>query len=554
MEDIGYGLLDRKMIQQITERWRQGGIGIIVLQLHHVNAASLEAVQSWVSQQTRLFWRYRMENDYYFFLTRSKSDRRMGLLLDSAIASLTKSLYAASCASPPPTDQSVASCASPAGSAATAAASVTAARAGAASPLDGKLKRPFTIGKASASPSGIGRSAEAMIYHALREAVLSMLHTRLKEEEAEQSGIGSDQNAQSGTPHRTPGTSGTSGASGAPGAERGTTAAQWSSSVGIGALAKAIPTFGLNAHVSSLAKLFESNTHVQGAVIVHQGRPVGLVMKEKMHQMLAGQFGLPLYWNRAVEKIMDDDPLVVDAGMPVEQVAQLAMARDISRLYDVVTITRDGKLLGAASIRSILECITNLRTEEARTANPLTGLPGNAAIQREMKRRIDEGKPFAVIYADLDYFKWYNDCFGFSQGDALIRYTAAVLQDVTGMLGSGDEFIGHIGGDDYIVLTGCGEDEADKLCRHIIWRFDGGIKSFYNGMDVASVVDRNGNRIEQNGVSISLSLVYCDEGADMTAELISQAVARLKKQAKHQNGSVYVRGAVVEKHLGEGRV
>ncbi|MBW7476656.1 GGDEF domain-containing protein [Paenibacillus oenotherae] len=492
MEDIGYGLLDRAMIHQITERWRHGGIGIIVLQLRHVNAASLEAVQLWESQQTRLFWRYRMENDYFFFLNRMKSDRQMKLILDSAITSLKKGLQAAA----------------------------------AESSVDERAKPPFTIGTASASPSGLGRSAETMIYHALRDATLSMLRLRMKEDETE-----------------LPFGSGQAGAR-----------SEWSSSVGIGILAKAIPTFDLHAQVSSLAKLFESNTHVQGAVIVNQGRPVGLVMKEKMHQMLAGQFGLPLYWNRSVEKIMDDDSLVVDASIPVEQVAQLAMARDISRLYDVVTITRNGKLLGAASIRSILECITNLRTEEARTANPLTGLPGNAAIQREMKQRIESRQPFAVIYADLDYFKWYNDCFGFAQGDALIRYTAAVLQDVTGILGGRGDFIGHIGGDDFIILTGSSAEDADKLCRNMIWRFDGGIKSFYNGEDVAHVVDRSGNRIEQNGVSVSLSLVYCDGSEDITTEHISQAAARLKKQAKQLNGSVHVMGEVFEKHLGEGRV
>ncbi|CAH1206405.1 hypothetical protein PAECIP111893_02542 [Paenibacillus plantiphilus] len=509
MEDIGYGLLDRNMIQQVTERWRHGGIGIVVLQLRHVNAAALDAVQLWMSQQSRLFWRYRMENEYFFFLCRIKSDRQMGLILKSAVSSLTNSLL------------------NSARSSASLASTATEAGAEASAGAKEKLKPSFTIGTASASPSGIGRSAEAMIYHAIREAMLSMLHARMKEEDAEQPGIGNGEAWEN---------------------------AQWNSSIGIGVLAKAIPTFGIHAPVSNVAKLFESNTHVQGAVIVHQGRPVGLVMKEKMHQMLAGQFGLPLYWNRSVEKIMDDDSLVVDANIPVEQVAQLAMARDISRLYDVVTITRDGKLLGAASIRSILEWITNLRTEEARTANPLTGLPGNAAIQREMKQRIESGEPFAVIYADLDYFKWYNDCFGFSQGDALIRYTATVLQDVTGMLGASGDFIGHIGGDDYIVLTSCSVEETDKLCRSMIWRFNGGIKSYYNGMDVANVVDRSGNRIEQNGVSISLSVVYCDGSKDITTELISQAAARLKKQAKLLNGSVYVMGEVVEKHLGEGRI
>jgi diguanylate cyclase (GGDEF)-like protein len=250
--------------------------------------------------------------------------------------------------------------------------------------------------------------------------------------------------------------------------------------------------------------------------------------------------------------MMDEDALVVDAGLPVEKVAQMAMTRDISRLYDIVTITRDGKLLGAASIRSILESMTNLRTEEARTANPLTGLPGNVVIHREMKRRIDAGKPFSIIYADLDYFKWFNDCFGFSQGDELIRYLAEVLLEVTGHSGNKNDFIGHIGGDDFIVLSDAGE--AEKLCRRLIERFESGVNRYYGSVDVSNVMDRSGNRVEQNGVSLSLSLLIWDGVRPITAAVVSQAAARLKKQAKAIKGSAYIVENVVEMHLGEGRL
>src|SRR5690606_27568898 len=154
------------------------------------------------------------------------------------------------------------------------------------------------------------------------------------------------------------------------------------------------PTFATGARVSELAYLFETNPKAQGAVIVEEGRPVGLLMKEKLHQLLAGQFGLPLYWSRPVGKIMNDQPLIVDEQMPVEHVSQLAMARDFSQLYDVVVITKAGQMIGTASIRSILESMTVMSTEAARTANPLTGLPGNEGIQRELRRRIDMQRPF----------------------------------------------------------------------------------------------------------------------------------------------------------------
>src|SRR5690606_8199910 len=119
----------------------------------------------------------------------------------------------------------------------------------------------------------------------------------------------------------------------------------------------------------------------------------------------------------------------------------LAMARDFSQLYDVVIITREGQMIGTASIRSILESMTVMRTEAARTANPLTGLPGNEGIQRELRRRIERQRPSAVIYADLDYFKWFNDYFGFGLGDELIRFLAELLSGIVQQEGKPEDFV-----------------------------------------------------------------------------------------------------------------
>ncbi len=321
--------------------------------------------------------------------------------------------------------------------------------------------------------------------------------------------------------------------------------------VSIGTLAKAYPLFQAGSRVSEVAYLFDTNAQAQGAVIVDQGRPIGILTKEKLHQMLAGQFGLPLYWNKPVERIMNNQPLIVDEQMPVEQVSQLAMARDFGQLYDVVLITKEGKMLGAASIRSILECMTTLRTEAARGANPLTGLPGNEAIQRELGRRIAADKPFAVVYADLDYFKWYNDYFGFSRGDDLIRYLARLLEQELERLGCRQSFVGHIGGDDFIAVTDgeCGE----KLCKELIDSFDRGVHAFYGGTEVKEVEDRHGNRIRHEGVTLSLSLMIWDGEVPLTPEAISGYAAKIKKQAKACKGSVYVMEQITGMQVGEGR-
>ncbi|MFF2483949.1 GGDEF domain-containing protein [Paenibacillus sp. NPDC058071] len=303
-------------------------------------------------------------------------------------------------------------------------------------------------------------------------------------------------------------------------------------------LAVPFPAFPSRMKVSEIADFFSANPKAPGAVITEEDRPVGLLMKEKLHQLLAGQFGLPLYWNRGVHKIMNDSPLIVEADMPVEQVSYLAMARDYEQLYEVVIIVEEGRLLGAATIRSILEGMTAMRTEAARTANPLTGLPGNEDIQLELDRRIKQRQAFAVIYADLDYFKWYNDCFGFGQGDALIRYLAELLQETKQQWGTANDFIGHIGGDDFIVVTDMGR--AEQMCGSLIEKFDAGVQRFYGGLEVTEVEDRHGNRIEQEGVTLSLSLMLAEDGGELTPDAISRFSAKLKKRAKAIKGSVYV--------------
>ncbi|QHW33936.1 GGDEF domain-containing protein [Paenibacillus rhizovicinus] len=527
MDEIGYGLLDRTMINRLTEQWHYGGIGVIIVHVQgHPSASVHEVMLDWMKDQRRVAWRYRMENDFYYFLQRGKSEEQLEKLTKRAVEGLRERLRRVYVKEEAVKQRS-----------------------------ERRAVTEFAIGFALAFPSGIGRSAEATVYNAIKEALSAVMRYRFRQEHAfaaHEQTAATDEGLLGGPPlheMQNPGSDALSDHRLPPQADRIQHGRQ--SPFPIGALAKSIPTFYPDAIVSDLARMFESNQHVQGAVIASEGRPLGLVMKENMNQLLAGQFGLPLYWNRPIAKIMDEEALVVDASWPVEQVAQMAMARDISRLYHVVIITRDEKLIGAASIRSILECLTQLRTEEARTANPLTGLPGNAVIQRELQRRIDAGRPFAIVYADLDYFKWFNDCFGFSQGDELIRYLAAVLQHAQGLAGSKDDFVGHIGGDDFILLSDV--EDAAKLCRLMIARFDGGVQAYYGGAELPVVTDRSGNPAVQEGVTLSLSLLLWDGLEPITTAKISQAAARLKKQAKSISGSTYVSGNVYEKHLGEGK-
>ncbi|NQX68266.1 GGDEF domain-containing protein [Paenibacillus alba] len=305
----------------------------------------------------------------------------------------------------------------------------------------------------------------------------------------------------------------------------------------IGDLTTPVQVFDKRVLISVVADHFKKHQEAVGVVIVDEDVPVGLVMRERLFQHLAGQYAFSLFWNRTIDGIMDEAPLIVDEFTYVEQVSQMATSRSIHHLYDLVIITSHGKMAGAASIRTILESITNVRMESARVANPLTGLPGNLQINRELNKRISDNKPFHVVYADLDYFKWFNDRFGFQKGDQLIQYTADVMQQAIAVCGTPYDFVGHVGGDDFIAISGT--QAPEQLCKEMIRRFEQGVQMFYEDEEWEYVWDRSGNKVKSEGVTLSLSLVVCSCESPISLEHISHTAALLKKKAKAHQGSIY---------------
>lgn len=112
------------------------------------------------------------------------------------------------------------------------------------------------------------------------------------------------------------------------------------------------------------------------------------------------------------------------------------------------------------------------RARQLRDVSPLTGLPGNSEITRQVERLVAEGEPFALIHADLDHFKAFNDRYGFLRGDEAIKATADVLQAVMTAYEDGVCFLGHVGGDDFVILTtpDAVEEVSAAILRALRWR------------------------------------------------------------------------------------
>lgn len=121
------------------------------------------------------------------------------------------------------------------------------------------------------------------------------------------------------------------------------------------------------------------------------------------------------------------------------------------------------------------------RYHETRAVNPLTGLPGNVSIEKEITKRITSKEQFAVLWIDLDNFKSYNDNYGFEKGDIIIKQTANFIIETVKHRGTILDMIGHLGGDDFIVVTT--PERAENICLNIIKLFDENIPAYYSDED-----------------------------------------------------------------------
>ena len=288
--------------------------------------------------------------------------------------------------------------------------------------------------------------------------------------------------------------------------------------------------------VKNVLELFQHDQALEHIPVVDNKKPVGLVERYRfLNQLMETMYGVDLYGKKAIEKFLKREPIIVDIDADLEFVSQSMTS--INRNESAFIITRNGNYFGVATIIDLLESITEVQIQNARHANPLTLLPGIVPTNKIIDDMLAARNIFSVAYFDLDNFKPFNDFYGYDSGDRIIKLLAELLSDV---YRESNGIIGHIGGDDFIVVDVSGR--AEENCQRILDSFAAKVPAFYSQghIDAGGIEgkDRLGNRSFFSLLSVSVGIVpdksvlLCDSHIE-----ISDLASAAKKMAKKAGGN-----------------
>ena len=272
------------------------------------------------------------------------------------------------------------------------------------------------------------------------------------------------------------------------------------------------------------------------AVVDAWQQPVGIVSKSMINERFSHQFGRALYEKKAIKHCMEQAPVVVERKLSMDNVSAIlsAEANEDASLYFIVT--DNGKYYGLGSVRKVLRQISEHKIQLARYANPLTLLPGNVPINTQIDKLLQQEQPFTIAYIDIDNFKPYNDQYGYSKGDLVIELLAQIIQSESDSVA---DFIGHIGGDDFIVLFAA--DQAEATADRIVKRFEQRVKHYYLPEHVQqggfNAMDRLGVASFYPMITLSIGLASPDLQLCLSHHDVSALASAAKQQAKKQTGS-----------------
>lgn len=308
----------------------------------------------------------------------------------------------------------------------------------------------------------------------------------------------------------------------------------------ISGLALPSPTLTPDSRCEQALALFKQHTDMGCLPILSRDqKPIGILRRQSLLAHFAERFGHSLYAKAPVSKLMDTSPILVEASQSLIQVSQQVVEQSSDEMDAWFVICDNGRYLGMGRVRELMRKLTNYKLKLARYANPLTLLPGNVPIQRAIETALRQDQPFWLAYCDLNHFKPYNDVCGYDRGDQMIKLVARLLRKHFSRPGN---FIGHLGGDDFILLL-----------RHLDWQSQleallGEFRQLrldhYRDEDVARGgilgKDREGMERDFPLIELAVGLVYWSPEQAMTPGQLSETLTQAKKRAKQAENHLFI--------------
>ncbi|MCW3148951.1 EAL and GGDEF domain-containing protein [Stutzerimonas stutzeri] len=295
---------------------------------------------------------------------------------------------------------------------------------------------------------------------------------------------------------------------------------------------------GADRQIAELLEIFRLQPSLGSiAVLDDEQRPVGIIHRYLISEALLKPFATDLLARKPVSRLMSCDYLAVELSQSLQQVSRLLTSRARQRVDEDFIITRDGRYQGLGRVIDVLKLITEMKIQQARHANPLTLLPGNVPIQQSLTRLLQQNRAAAICYVDIDNFKPFNDLYGYARGDEVLLCLAQCLNE---MVDPASEFIGHIGGDDFMLVLGCGDWEG-RLQR-LFARFERRVRQYYRAEHLAEgcfvAEDRTGQPERYPLLSLSVGVVLLHErrSAALDAAALAGLASDAKRAAKKQAG------------------
>jgi diguanylate cyclase (GGDEF)-like protein len=307
----------------------------------------------------------------------------------------------------------------------------------------------------------------------------------------------------------------------------------------LASIVQGVPALPADASHLQVARRFLSDEQLRALALVKDERPVGLVNRQAFFNLYSKPYFKELYDHQPCLMFANHQPLVLDAGIGLEQLTDVLTSEDQRYLSEGFIVTRDGRYLGMGTGERLVRAVTEVRIEAARHANPLTFLPGNIPLTLHISRLLQVGGPFVACYADLNHFKPYNDHYGYWRGDEMICLLARTL---VAHADSSRDFVGHVGGDDFVLLFQS-EDWRQRIEAAVVAFNRDAVQLFdtdaqrRGGIDAE---DREGVMRFFPMTTLSVGALCVRPGDFQRPEQVASAAAAAKHQAKLRSIGVHV--------------